>query len=518
MAYLFGTETEFALTVGRCDGELRPGSQELAEAVVHAVAERQPHLPAPPPHKHLFLGNGAAVYPDVGGHPEAATAECDAPRELAGQELALRAMLAEATRAVAETYGIDVELVANNLDYAPEPHSFGHHINLLASRRLKTRQIECQLTPLLAALTVLAGTGRVSSVGFELSQRASFMCRIAGRRTTGRGLITTKDESLAGADWQRIHLISIDSPLSPSTMMLVPAILAMAVELLARGKDIGSKFALADPIRALRSISRNLSLKMPLELREGGTTTALEIMTAYRDAAGELEGGSSPGWVGQMIVLWSDILSSLASEPLSEYRLNWPVKLLLLTDVLVQEGMTWDQLVRWQAVIGPLRQVLAPRTDVCLTDLSGASAAEAILPRSVLGVLTPRMIDSGLKWQDLPTAARIIARVWESCLGFHVLEEHGGLYHRIASRLGLSNALSTEAVERAKTDPPANTRAVSRGAAIKTAEAGSLAWWTFVQTRTHRLDLTDPLQVQAEWTQRPQQSSTPTPETAGARS
>jgi hypothetical protein len=301
-------------------------------------------------------------------------------------------------------------------------------------------------------------------------------------------------------------------------MMLIPSILAMAVELLERGTNVGSRFTLADPIRAMRTVSQDLTLKAPLDLREGGTTTTVEVLTAYRDAAGELEGGSAPDWVGEMIALWSDILSSLSSQPLSEYRLDWPVKLLLLTDVLAQEETTWGwgDLARWQAVVGPLRQVLAHRTDASVADVSSPRAAEAILPRSVLGVLTPRMIDNGLKWQDLPRAAGVIARVCESCLRFHALDESGGLYHRIAGQLGLSNPLSAEAVERAKTDPPSNTRAAARGAAVKTAEAGSLAWWTFVQTSTHRLDLADPLKTSAEWTQTPQQPAKRA--TAGARS
>jgi hypothetical protein len=126
------------------------------------------------------------------------------------------------------------------------------------------------------------------------------------------------------------------------------------------------------------------------------------------------------------------------------------------------------------------------------------------------------MIDSGLKWQDLPRAAGVIARVCESCIRFHVLDESGGLYQRIAGQLGLSNPLSAEAVERAKTDPPSNTRAAARGAAVKAAEAGSLAWWTFVQTRTHRLDLAYPLKTSAEWTHTPQQPAKRA--TAGARS
>ena len=334
MAYLFGTETEFALTAGSSNGEIRPGSQELAEALIRAIAGKYPNLPAPPPHRHIMLANGAAVYPDVGGHPETATAECDSPRDLAAQELALRDMLAEAAVSVAADYEVPLSVLANNIDYAPEPHSFGHHINLLASRRVTARQIESQLVPLLVAMTTLAGTGRVSSAGFELSQRAGFMCRVAGRTTTGRGLITTKDESLAGAGWQRIHLISIDTPCSPWVMLLVPAILAMAVELLERGTNVGTEFALRDPIRALRTVSQDLTLRAPLELYGGKAATAVGILTAYRDAAEILDGGTSPAWVGQILALWSDILSTLAREPLSETRLDWPVKLLMLTQVI----------------------------------------------------------------------------------------------------------------------------------------------------------------------------------------
>lgn len=516
MSYLFGTETEFALTAGSSDGEIRPGSQELAEEVIRAVAEKYPNLPAPPPHRHIMLANGAAVYPDVGGHPETATAECDNPRDLVAQELALRDMLAEAALSVAADYDVPLHVLGNNLDYALEPHSFGHHINLLASRKLTARQIESQLVPLLVAVTPLSGTGRVSGAGFELSQRAGFMCRIAGRTTTGRGLITTKDESLAGAGWQRIHLISIDTPCSPWVMLLIPAILAMTVELLERGNNVGAGFALRDPIRALRAVSRDLTLRAPLELNGGKTTTALEILAAYRDAAESLDDGTSPTWVGQTLALWSDILSTLAREPLSETRLDWPVKLLMLTQVLEKHGMTWDELVRWHAILAPLRQVLAYRTSTSVSDIASVEAAGSTLPRSVMGVLKPRMKSSGLRWSDLPLAAAVIARVREACLLFHVLDDRPGSYRWIAPQLGVAAAVPTEAVDRARGEPPANTRARARGEAIRNAEPGSSAWWTYVKTPSRRLSLPDPLQPAADWTPVPKQ--TPKSAEAGVRS
>ncbi len=506
MAYLFGTETEFALTAGSSDGEIRPGPQELAEAVIRAIAGKYPNLPAPPPHRHIMLANGAAVYPDVGGHPETATAECDDPHDLAAQELALRNMLAEAARSVAVDFGVPLNVLANNIDYAPQSHTFGHHINLLASRRLTAPQIESQLVPLLVAMTTLAGTGRVSSAGFELSQRAGFMCRVAGRTTTGRGLISAKDKSLAGARWQRIHLISIDTPCSPWVMLLVPAILAMAVELLERGSNVGTQFALRNPIRALRTVSRDLTLRAPLELTGGKVATALGILTAYRDAADTLEGGASPAWVGETLALWSDILSTLAREPLSETRLDWPVKLLMLTQVLERHGMTWDELVRWHAILAPLRQVLACRTSASVSDIASVGAAESALPRSVMGVLQPQMKANGLRWSDLPMAAAVIARVRETCLLFHAIDDRPGSHRWIAPQLGVAEAVPPEAIGRAMGEPPANTRARARGEAIRNAEPGSSAWWTYVKTPTRRLNLPDPLQPTADWMPSPQQT------------
>jgi len=516
VAYLFGTETEFALTPGSWDGEIRPGSEELAEAVIRALASKCAHLPAPPPHRHIMLANGAAVYPDVGGHPETATAECNNPLDLAAQELALRDMLAGAVLSVAADYGMPLTVLANNIDYAPIPHSFGHHINLLANRKLTAQQIESQLTPLLVALTVLAGTGRVSGNGFELAQRAGFMCRISGRTTTGRGLITTKDESLAGAEWQRIHLISIDTPCSPWVMLLVPATLAMAVELLERGINVGTKFPLSDPVQALRAVNQDLTLRARLELGRRKATTALEILTAYRDAAEALDGEASPVWVGQILTLWSDILSTLACEPLSETRLDWPVKLLLLTQVLQQHGMTWDELARWHAIVSPLQQVLAHRASVSVSEMASAEAAETALPHSVTGVLKPRMKTGGLRWADLPMAAAVVARVRQTCLLFHAIDGRPGSYKWIAPQLGVAAAVPPVMVAKAMNEPPANTRARARGEAIRNAEPGSFAWWTYVKAPSRRIDLSDPLQPTAEWT--PIQQQEPEQAEAGVRS
>ena len=106
---------------------------------------------------------------------------------------------------------------------------------------------------------------------------------MVGKFTTNesRALITKKDESLSSVG-RRIHVISMDTVLSPWQLTLVPAILGLTLQALETGVDLAGPVTLADPMQALRKVSLDLSLKAPLELRNGGATTALDIHHHYR--------------------------------------------------------------------------------------------------------------------------------------------------------------------------------------------------------------------------------------------
>ena len=93
---------------------------------------------------------------------------------------------------------------------APAQAEIGRHWSE-GKANVAQEHLASQLGPLLAAMPVLAGTGKVSfasgSCGFELSQRAQYMATLIGSRTTdSRSMITLKEEAL-GDGGVRLHII-----------------------------------------------------------------------------------------------------------------------------------------------------------------------------------------------------------------------------------------------------------------------------------------------------------------------
>jgi len=522
MVAVFGTECEFGITVTADSHSVCPNHRELAHALVQAVVQQHPHLKAPPPWPHYMLGQGGAIYQD-GGHPEICTAECVSPRDLVAQQFALRLMLVDAAKLVGRAYGRRVGVLAANIDYAPEPHTFGYHVNLQADGALSREALNRQLAPLIVALPLIHGTGRISfdssSPGFEISQRAGFMCKVAGKRTTDtRALITAKDESLADAQWRRVHLIAIDSPISPVAAYLVPAILWLSLRLLEHGRDIGLQFDLADPITSLRRVSCDLTLNAPLDLKNGGTTTALDILYAYHEAARDLASQSDmPDWVGHAMLVWSEIMEKLAADPFREDRLDWVGKLIILSDLLVDADLSWERLAKWLPVIAFLRQLRSGSKHVDLLDIDSAQVAARCLPQSAFGVLSPRMERNNLSWSDFPAAIRVVTRLCSVCLSYHLLGDRPWLCDGLAAGSLDANIVSESDIERAKTSPPRGTRAAIRAAEIMrlSTDQQAQAWWTRIETPSRRFIMADPSGRGAEWIEKKGKSPATHQDTGG---
>jgi len=109
--------------------------------------------------------------------------------------------------------------------------AYGHHLNVLVTGISLEKAVQ-RLTPLLVAMPVLAGSGKVSfaneASGFELSQRAGYMCTVMSKHTVdSRAMITSKDEPLSDSG-VRLHVISLDTTVSRWQLILVPAIMALS--------------------------------------------------------------------------------------------------------------------------------------------------------------------------------------------------------------------------------------------------------------------------------------------------
>mgnify|MGYP001759206029 FL=1 len=93
-------------------------------------------------------------------------------------------------------------------------------------------------------------------------------------------MINSRDEAHADSQrYRRLHVIGGDTNLSEPTFALKVGSALLVLEMIEAERELPD-FELADPIGQIREISRDLSGRTQLRLKNGGTVTALEIQQA----------------------------------------------------------------------------------------------------------------------------------------------------------------------------------------------------------------------------------------------
>ena len=99
---------------------------------------------------------------------------------------------------------------------------------------------------------------------------------------------------------------------------------------------------IADPLDALRSVSRDQSYQWPVRMRDGTIVSALEIQRRYLDAAKKYRGRISEE-VDMVLHEWERTLTDLATNPLSTSdRLDWSAKYKLYSEYISETGVSWS--------------------------------------------------------------------------------------------------------------------------------------------------------------------------------
>lgn len=99
---------------------------------------------------------------------------------------------------------------------------------------------------------------------------------------------------------------------------------------------------LADPLAALRAISRDPAWKWEVKLAGRRTATALEIQRAYLDAVKTHVEPATPEHT-QLIAAWEEVLNDLAADPRRcADRLDWVAKHELIRGFQNAEGLADD--------------------------------------------------------------------------------------------------------------------------------------------------------------------------------
>ncbi|HVH04426.1 MAG TPA: proteasome accessory factor PafA2 family protein [Myxococcota bacterium] len=318
-------------------------------------------------------------------------------------------------------------------------------------RRFHFRSIERGLTAFLVTRTAYAGAGAVVLDGgplLRLAQRPPHLRSLSRIFTSGDDRPLYESRDLFFRPWsafsarRRLHLLVGDANLCEWAQVLRVGATALVLE--AIEADPGGAWPrLADPLGALHALNRDAELGAELELTGGTRRTAIAIQRAYlervRDAFAHAPEPPA-AWKGRVLAMWDETLALLERDPdaLAD-RVDWIAK---------------RALVR--------RELRAPG------DARALESAGAALLRDAPGV------------DDETRRLRSVAyRVLRTDLRYHELGPGGG-YRRLRARGRVRTLADPDAVERARRDPPSDTRAFPRGRAIRAAaergQGGGANW------------------------------------------
>ncbi|MEJ5255273.1 MAG: depupylase/deamidase Dop [Acidimicrobiales bacterium] len=315
---------------------------------------------APEVETHLVnavLTNGARYYVDH-AHPELSTPECADARSVVVYDRAAEEILKQSMEAARRLLpeGQEIVVYKNNSDR--KGNSYGCHENYLMDRHVPFGRIVVHAMAHFITRQIFTGAGKVGSeaagvtwreVPFQLSQRADFFEEEVGLETTlKRPIVNTRDEPHADAHkYRRLHVIVGDANLSEVATFLKVGTTALVLAMV-EDDFLTREVVFNAPVRAIRQVSYDLSLREPLELIDGSTVTALEVQwefydraRKYADAFGLESVGESTGQ--EVLRRWEAVLTALESDPWSLAReLDWVAKYRLIDGYRERHSLGWD--------------------------------------------------------------------------------------------------------------------------------------------------------------------------------
>lgn len=284
------------------------------------------------------LSNGARFYNDH-GHPEYSTPEAFSIFDQAQFDQLGESFVHE----VAVKSGLNVTLYKNNTDY--HGASYGTHESYLVPRHHSFESLFAAIVPILVVRQILTGAGKVGSedgewCDFQLSQRADFFTEPANAETLWRRpIFNTRDEPHADpAQWIRLHVISGDANMHPTSTALKVGLVKLALWLLDAG-DV-PQWRITNPVKAFKAISRDANFDFRIPLDGSNWTNAYEIFESYFAAAESvLDANEELRWI---IDTSRRLLRDLRGDWDSFRKsVDWAAKKHFIEQLRVEDDLTW---------------------------------------------------------------------------------------------------------------------------------------------------------------------------------
>lgn len=300
---------------------------------------------------NVILKNGARFYVDH-AHPEYSSPEVTTPQDAVVWDKAGSQIIQEAAKLASKSNPDgEIFIYKNNTDN--KGVSYGTHENYQVSRAVPFADLVRVLTPFFISRQIFTGLGRLG-VGvvdkefkFQISQRADFFETLVGLETTmRRPIINTRDEPHADPNkFRRLHVIIGDANMSEIVNLVKMGSTSLILELIEN--DLVSDLALdlADPLDALRVVSRDLELITPLKLLNGKTITALQMQQEFYKRVTNWIEKTCPDdeATKQVIHWWGYFLENLEKDKFKlANSVDWIAKYKLLLELKQRDNLAWS--------------------------------------------------------------------------------------------------------------------------------------------------------------------------------
>ena len=227
----------------------------------------------------------------MGSHPEYATPECDSILDLvthdkAGERILEQLLVAASRQLRDEGIRGSVYLFKNNTDSAG--NSYGCHENYLTSRRDDLGH--CRgVDPVLRVPADLRGAGKVlqtARVQCSASPSGPSMWEGVSSATARMARSSTPATSPSRRrSYRRLHVIVGDSNMSEYTTFLKVGTTSILLRMLEDPTYVVQDMTLENPIRAIRDIGHDPTMKRLVRLANGREASALDIQSEYLERA-----------------------------------------------------------------------------------------------------------------------------------------------------------------------------------------------------------------------------------------
>jgi hypothetical protein len=343
-----------------------------------------------------------------------------------------------------------------------------------------------ELAPYLATRSIFCGTGKILmpvmkepplpraeddrlTTVFEISQRAGAMkslCSMVADEDM-RPVFDARDLFLAPLSAlsrkKRLHILFSDTNMSSLGVYLKMGITGLIIEMIEEGQTF-QEVHLADPILALNAVSKDLSLRKKLALKNGREASALEIQRSYlskvkdffsRKEHDDLE-------ARDIIEKWEYVLGCLEVNPHLLYRkIDWVTKRDLMEEVLRGRGTIHQiaEIAEWASYFISHCDMSFPPDGASLLYFKG------LLGYGVFKLFQDFLDDSGIAYEEFVRRWKLYYEILKIDFKFHQLDEEGYYYQLLQSEL-VEEIFTGSEIEDSITRPPQETRARIRGSIV----------------------------------------------------